>query len=140
MLATKDQVGEKPVKFFYIMAGHICVLLGAIGIPTPILPTTPFLLLAAFFYSKGSEKFHTWLLNHPRFGPPIVNWRKYGSISRKAKTIAITVVAINAAFPVFIIKVAPIVRIISGACAIGVITFLATRPTTPKEHCDLKPR
>lgn len=126
------------MKTLYILAGHICLLLGAIGIPTPILPTTPFLLLAAFFYSKGSEKFHKWLLEHPRFGPPIENWRKYGSISLKSKILAVSLVLINVSFPVFIIDVKPIVRIISAVCAVCVVTFISTRPTTPKDRNDLE--
>ena len=121
------------MRFLYIALGHICVILGIIGIPTPLLPTTPFLLLAAFLYSKGSNRFHNWLLSHPKLGPPIHKWRKYGTINKKAKYTAIFLVLVNVSFPVFIIDVAYTVKVISAVVAAGVITFLATRPHSPPD-------
>lgn len=117
------------MKIGYIIAGHISLILGVIGIPTPLLPTTPFLLLAAFFYSKGSKKIHNWLLNHPRLGPPIEQWNKNGAISQKSKIIATILILINVSFPVFLIDLDPVIRIISGICGVGVILFILTRPT-----------
>ena len=69
-------------------AGAIALALGILGIPLPLLPTTPFLLLAAFCFSRGSERLHDWLVTHPRLGPPIHQWREHGAISRRAKTLA----------------------------------------------------
>ena len=63
-------------------------MLGLIGIALPLLPTTPFLLLAALCFGKGSDKIYRWLINHPTFGPPIVNWREKRSITRRSKIVA----------------------------------------------------
>jgi len=53
----------------YVAAGFVCVALGVIGIPTPLLSTTPFLLLAAYFFARGSERWHLWLMTNPILSP-----------------------------------------------------------------------
>lgn len=72
-------------KSTYITLGFLCVILAFIGAFLPLLPTTPFALLAAFFFSKSSTKFHKWLITLPMLGPLIVNWEKYKVITFKAK-------------------------------------------------------
>lgn len=64
------------------------VLLGLIGVIVPGMPTTVFMLLGAWASGKGWPALNQWLLAHPRFGPPINNWYKYGAIPRKAKWLA----------------------------------------------------
>lgn len=76
------------MKYLWISLGWLFVGLGVIGIALPLLPTTPFLLLAALCFSRGSEKIHQWLLNHPTFGPPIHDWQSKRAISRRSKVIA----------------------------------------------------
>lgn len=60
----------------YIGAGFVAVALGLAGIPLPLLPTTPFLLLAAFCFARGSKRWHDWLLAHRIFGPYIAAFRE----------------------------------------------------------------
>ena len=69
----------------YIAAGFVCVALGVIGIPTPLLPTTPFLLLAAFFFARGSERWHRWLMTHPTLSPYILAFREKRGLTRAQK-------------------------------------------------------
>ena len=76
-------------KLLWIGLGWISVALGVVGAFLPLLPTTPFLLLAAFAFSQGSEKLHLWITTHPQLGPPIVNWQKHGAIERKVKYYAV---------------------------------------------------
>ncbi|MDX2155427.1 MAG: YbaN family protein [Hyphomicrobiaceae bacterium] len=64
---------------------------GIAGIVLPLVPTTPFLLLAAYAFARSSPGLHAWLVTHPRLGPPIVNWRAHGAISRRAKVLAAAV-------------------------------------------------
>lgn len=79
----------------YLGAGLLFVALGAIGAALPLLPTVPFLLLAAFCFARSSERLHRWLLEHPRLGPPIGAWQRHGVISPRAKVLALTSLAIS---------------------------------------------
>jgi uncharacterized protein len=72
----------------YLAAGITSVALGTIGIFLPILPTVPFMILAAFCFARSSPRLEAKLLTHPRFGPHLVAWREKGVVSRKAKLSA----------------------------------------------------
>lgn len=106
--------------------------IGIVGIPLPLLPTTPFLLLAAYLFSRGSERMEHWLINHPTLGPPIRNWRDHGTISKGAKLGAMISIAL-----VFCISVAldvPSWILIVEAIVLSiVVTYLLTRPSQPRD-------
>jgi len=76
------------IRGLWIGLGALSVTLGVIGLFLPFLPTVPFLLVAAFSFSQGSERLHRWLLDHPRLGPPIRDWNERRAISRRAKYLA----------------------------------------------------
>jgi len=71
---------------FFVLA-LLSLSLGVVGIFIPLLPTVPFLLLAAFLFDRSSPRFHAKLLKHPVLGPPIEDWKKFGVVNRKVKTI-----------------------------------------------------
>lgn len=73
----------------YMIFGMISLILGILGIFLPLLPTTPFLLLTAWCFSRGSEKWHQWLLSHRLFGPPIRDWEENKIIRPRAKVLAV---------------------------------------------------
>lgn len=94
---------------FYIAAGFVCVALGVIGIPTPLLPTTPFLLLAAFCFARGSARWHSWLLTHPTLSPYILAFRDKRGLTRAQKwriaaLVTLTLIITGAFSPVWIGK------------------------------------
>jgi uncharacterized membrane protein YbaN (DUF454 family) len=76
------------MKPFYNVAGAIAVLLGILGIFLPLLPTTPFLLLASWCFARGSDRLHGWLLSHRVFGAYLRNFEEGRGIPRKAKIVA----------------------------------------------------
>ncbi|MFN5996498.1 MAG: YbaN family protein [Paracoccaceae bacterium] len=73
----------------WLTAGGMFLGLGLLGVVLPVLPTTPFLLLAAGCFARSSPRLHGWLLGHPVLGPPIRNWEENGAISRPAKRLAV---------------------------------------------------
>jgi len=75
-------------RYFWISLGSLSLALGIVGIPLPLLPTTPFLLLAAFAFSQGSPRLHDWLVGHAHLGPPITAWRTHRAVSRASKRAA----------------------------------------------------
>lgn len=76
------------LKPIYLVLGLLSLALGTLGLFLPLLPTVPFILLAAFFFSKGSQRLEARLLSHRLFGPSIRTWRRNGSISAAAKRSA----------------------------------------------------
>ncbi|MEQ9692795.1 YbaN family protein [Shimia sp. SDUM112013] len=117
------------MRYLWALLGLLSLALGAIGIVLPLLPTVPFLLLAAFFFARSSERLHYWLLSHPTFGPPIEDWQTRGAISLAAKRLATVSIAI-----VFSISLAmglrPALLAIQAVTLSCVMLFIWTRPNS----------
>lgn len=77
------------VRLAFAALGTLFLVIGIIGVFLPVLPTTPFLLLATACYARSSRRFYNWLMNHPVFGPLIIEWRTYRSIPWKIKLAAV---------------------------------------------------
>ncbi|MCY4429981.1 MAG: YbaN family protein [Rhodospirillales bacterium] len=111
-------------------AGGIALGIGFVGIVMPLLPTTPFLILAAYCFSRGSRRLHDWLLNHRTLGPPIRDWREHRSVSGKAKLSAMIAIALIFAFSV-VLEAPAWALALQGAILGAVAVFLLTRPAPP---------
>jgi uncharacterized membrane protein YbaN (DUF454 family) len=83
------------LRWTLFVVGWACVALGAVGVVLPVLPTTPFLLLAAACFDRSSPRFHRWLLSTKLFGPMIENWQRGRFIEKRSKRIALIVVALT---------------------------------------------
>lgn len=85
---------DSPVmRALFVLLGFLFVGLGVAGAILPVLPATPFFLLAAACFARASARFYNWLLNNPTFGPTIVEWRRYRSIRFRTKIWAIVLMA-----------------------------------------------
>ena len=84
------------MRLAYVLLGALSLLLAAAGAVLPLLPTVPFVLLAAYFFARGHPPLEAWLLRHPTFGPHIVAWRSRGAISRRGKRAALAAFAVSA--------------------------------------------
>jgi uncharacterized membrane protein YbaN (DUF454 family) len=123
---------DSGIKVLWLLAGLASVAIGAIGLVLPILPTTPFLLVAAFAFARSSTRLNRWLREHRSFGPLIENWHRDGSIDRKVKRTAIIVILIT-----------PVITWLFGvplwliACQLAVLSaaaiFILTRPLPPEQ-------
>ncbi len=81
------------MKAFWLFLGLMSVGFGLLGVILPLVPTVPFMLLAAFCFARSSERLHTWLTTHPAFGPVIADWQQKGAIRSKAKKVATVSIA-----------------------------------------------
>ncbi len=86
-----------------LVSGFTCVALGGLGVVLPVLPTTPFLLVAAACFAKSSQRFHAWLLNSPLFGAIIQRWETERCIDPKVKRWAMFVVVVTFSFSIYVL-------------------------------------
>lgn len=112
----------------WLMLGLVALGLGAAGVFVPLLPTVPFLLLAAVGFARSSERLHHWLLSHRIFGPPISDWRERGVVGRRAKWAA--TVSILATFAVSLAVGLNSWLLATQALALALVAvFLWSRPS-----------
>lgn len=116
---------------WYKFLGFGFIALGAVGAVLPLLPTTPFLLLAAACFARSSEKWHQWLLNNPSFGPMIRNWQERRCVSRTAKTTALLSIVLFGGYAIGIAIEGPYLRIIGGAMLAYGFFFVLRIPVCP---------
>lgn len=130
MNSSTDEINQGRLKKgFYVIGGTVFLVLGAIGIILPILPTTPFLLLSAACYLRGSERMHRWLLNNRWFGSYIRNFKEGKGIPIKGKISALIMVWLTISFSALFIIDILAVQIVLFAIAIFVSIYLIQLPT-----------
>lgn len=86
------------MRHIYLVLGLASAALGIAGAFLPLVPTTPLLILAAWFFARSSPRLESWLLDHPRFGPLLRAWRTNGAIPRRAKLLACCGIAVGVVF------------------------------------------
>lgn len=112
----------------YFTLGCIFFVLGMIGAFLPVMPTTPFLIVAAFFWARSSKKFHDWLLNHRVFGPPIKDWHERRAISRNVKILATVMMVVTPTVTLFIDGIEMWMKVGYVVVIAAVLIFIWTRP------------
>jgi hypothetical protein len=125
----------KIAKFFMIFGGVTAVALGAIGIFVPVLPTTPFLLLAAYLFLGSSQNLYRWLLTHRILGIYIKNYIQHKAIAPRVKVFTLTLLWISITYSIYITKGTLWLQILLGVIALGVtIHILQLKNTSPLEE------
>ncbi len=124
------QAMMRPLLF---ILGWLLFAVGFVGVFVPVLPTTVFMLLALWCFSRSSDRFHEWLYTHRHFGPPLQLWQEHGVIPLKAKYIAILFMTGSLIY-VFVFSTTPvwtqILMVASMAFGAG---FILTKPSFPPE-------
>jgi uncharacterized protein len=116
----------------WFLLGLFSLGCGLLGVVLPLVPTTPFLLLSAYGFSRSSPRFHRWLTRHPRLGPPIRDWHAEGAISRRAKALAMAAILATPAISLAL-GAPPTVLAIQLVVLSCVTLFILTRPS-PAQH------
>ncbi len=117
------------VRFWLLAAGHLSVGLAVLGAFLPLLPTTPFLLLAAACYVRASARFYNWLLNTRTFGPMIINWRDHRSVALRHKVMAVVFILVSIGSSVLFFIPHPAGKVVVGGLGVGWIAVLLRLPT-----------
>jgi uncharacterized membrane protein YbaN (DUF454 family) len=141
MGSTDDQKSNEGARFrdkgliraLLILAGTLCVALGILGIVLPVLPTTPFLLLAAVCYARSSRRFYHWLMTNRWFGSYVRRYQEGKGIPVKLKILAILLLWLVSGYAVWFVATLWWVRLILCIVAIGVTIHLMAIKTSKPE-------
>lgn len=120
-------------KYLYLTLGWLCVGLGIIGIILPFLPTTPFLLVAVWSFSKSSPELAEKLRSHPIVGPYIHNWQDHGVVPFRAKLLAVAMMALAGVYLVAFTAVPLVAALATCGVFVGVAIYVGSRPSQPPE-------
>ena len=128
---VSDRPGGVTSRLFWLVVGLIAVLIAMLGVIVPLLPTTPFVLVAAFAFMRSSQRLHDWLVNHPLFGGLIDDWHRHKAIRVPAKIAS--VIAMVAVFLVSAGLGAPGWVLLLQAVVLGAAGwFVVSRPSPPE--------
>lgn len=120
-------------RWLWLLLGFMSTGLGIAGAVLPLLPATPFLLVAAFAFARSSPRFHGWLIGHPSLGPLILDWQQHRCIGRRAKAAAL--IAMGAALAIsWLAGLAAWVLVIQAVVLTASATFILTRPDSPSSR------
>lgn len=124
---------------FHLALGYASLALGIIGIALPLLPTTPFVILAAWCFARSNPALAERLYRHPRFGALLTTWRDQRAIPPRAKACALATLALSYAVTVWLVD-NPSVPFVLAAVMGGVALYIVTRPSPrpPAEDRDVR--
>lgn len=120
-------------KFIYFTLGCLCIVMAYIGVVTPGIPYSPFVVAAAFCFARSSERAHRWIMNHKIFGPFLTNWSTKRVFPQKMKYLMIAMMTLSLVL-MTVSGVKPIGIISTGIFMLLVAVWAWRYPSTPEEH------
>ena len=121
------KISNCTLRWGLIAFGWLNVGLGVVGVVVPGLPTTVFLLVAAWAFSKSSERFQRWLWNHPRFGPSIRDRHQHRVIPRRAKILATAMMTMSFLFVTLVIAESWVLPAVLALVMVPAALYILTR-------------
>ena len=119
-----------PRRAVWFVVGIVALVLAALGAALPLLPTTPFLLVATYAFARSSRRWHAWLHSHRVFGPIIRDWREHRAIDRRAKIVSVAsmvaVLGVSVAA-----EVDPVILAVQAVVLSASAAFVLSRPSPP---------
>jgi uncharacterized membrane protein YbaN (DUF454 family) len=129
---------SRVTRLLLVTLGHVSLVLGLLGIALPLLPTTPFLLLAAACYVRGSESTYGWLMNQRVLGPYIASYREGGGISQKQRIALVLLIWVTIPASAMLLVDALYVRLtlLAIASLVSVVIWRLPRRQAADSHDD----
>lgn len=124
-------------KFILISLGFVFVALGGVGLVLPVMPTTPFLLVAAACFARSSPRFYDWLLDVHVFGSLIRNWQETRSIPKQAKLLAITAIVVVGGSSVIFFIETTLLKIFIIAILLLHVVFIASIKNSEEKEASI---
>jgi hypothetical protein len=116
-------------RHLYLAGGWLSLSLAFLGVFLPLLPTTPFVLLAAVCFSRGSDRLYQWLLAQPTFGPLLRDWQQYGVIRLRVKCLTTVLMVILLSYPIAYARIPLWAKSAMGLVSLSVLGFIWSRPS-----------
>ena len=116
------------MRVLYFFLAWLFFVIGAIGVVLPVLPTTPFMLLALWAFSKSSKRFHDWLYYHRFFGPPLQQWEKYRVIPLAAKILSVSIMSLSLVLMLMYSPAATWLKMLIAVLMLYGAWFILTKP------------
>ena len=120
----------------YFSLGWFFVALGIIGAFLPVMPTTPFMLLALWAFANSSQRFHDWLYHHPLFGPPLQQWKQYRVIPKVAKVMSIAMMSASLSYMIFFTQSPVYINIIVSIGMLYAAWFIISKPSVAPSNIE----
>ena len=117
----------------YLALGWVCLGLGITGLFLPVMPTTVFVLVAAWAFARSSPRLHAWLREHPRFGESLIAWEEHRAMPRRAKRVALAMLAVSWAITAWALGPLAVGSVIAGVCIAGVALYILRLPVLPED-------
>lgn len=121
-----------PTRWLLLAAGWLALFLALVGVVLPLLPTTPFVLVAAACFARSSPRLHQRLLANRVFGPLIVDWSEHRAVPLRAKLLAVSMIAITGALTIGFVLETTWQRVLVGTTLATVSIWLISRPTAER--------
>ena len=123
-------------KFLYFTLGCLCIVMAYIGVVTPGIPYSPFVVAAAFCFARSSERAHRWIMTHKIFGPFLTNWSEKRVFPQKMKYLMIAMMSLS--LTLMMLGTVPLRGVVyTGIFMLCVAIWAWRYPSTPEEH-DLR--
>ena len=120
-----------PVRYGLMAFGWMNIGLGVLGMFLPVMPTTVFLLIALWAFSRSSQRFHHWLYTHPTLGRTLRDWHSHGVIPLRVKILAVSMMAVSLSYVTLFLAEGWTLPLLLGAVLGGVAAFILSRPSRP---------
>lgn len=132
-LPAGDPIACRPARYLMLGLGLMFVGLGVIGAFLPVMPTTVFLLLALWCFSRSSTRLQRWLYDHPKFGRTLRAWHRHRAIPTSAKVMAIATMATSLGVTTLLLADNLVIPMVTALVLVPVAAFILSRPSRPPE-------